>query len=197
MCLSKKSSLVQNRRWIMSILDVWCLSETKTFEQFSDFLAFTLSYKNSHQLGLNQPTDMFDHSAESWEQGEEDRTWAGGLRHWRSKKWQNILLPLSLPTGVSKAAIIVDPVDGFWQVKSHFWVLFQGQSKDEVRQLWLYKSADTKIDFTVSFESVDGFWQFKSHFGVFQYNGEVTVHISWHEKRHLYNFSSNWQILAI
>ena len=28
----------------------------------------------------------------------------------------------------------------------------------------LYTSADTKIDFTVSFEPVDGFWQFKSLF---------------------------------
>ena len=64
----------------MNILDVCCLSETKTFELFSDILAFTLSSKNSHQLGLNQPTDMFDHSTESWEHWEEDRTWTGGLR---------------------------------------------------------------------------------------------------------------------
>ena len=76
----KISALVQNRRWIMNILDVCCLSETKTFELFSDFLAFILSSKNSHQLGLNQPTDMFDHSTESWEHWEEDRTWTGGLR---------------------------------------------------------------------------------------------------------------------
>ena len=55
----KISALVQN------ILDVCCLSETKTFELFSDFLAFILSSKNSHQLGLNQPTDMFHHSTES------------------------------------------------------------------------------------------------------------------------------------
>ena len=40
----KISALVQN------ILDVCCLSETKTFELFSDFLAFILSSKNSHQL---------------------------------------------------------------------------------------------------------------------------------------------------
>ena len=92
---------MQNRRWIMSILDVCCLSETKTFEQFSDFLAFTLSSKNSHQFGQNQPTDKFHHSIESWEWGEEDRTWAGGLRRfWRPPKWRNISLPNSLATVV-------------------------------------------------------------------------------------------------
>ena len=77
-------------------------SETKTFEHFSDFLAFTLSSKNSHQLGLNQPTDMFDHSTESLKWGEKDRTWVGGLRRlWRPKKWRNILLPNSVATVVS------------------------------------------------------------------------------------------------
>ena len=97
----KKSALVQNRRWIMSILDVCCLSETKTFEQFSDFLAFTLSSKNSHQFGQNQLTDKFHHSIESWEWGEEDRTWAGGLRRlWRPPKRRNISLPNSLATVV-------------------------------------------------------------------------------------------------
>ena len=97
----KKSALVQNRRWIMSILDVCCLSETKTFEQFSDFLAFTLSSKNSHQFGQNQPTDKFHHSIESWEWGEEDRTWAGGLRRfWRPPKRRNISLPNLLATVV-------------------------------------------------------------------------------------------------
>ena len=51
------------------------------------FLNITLSSKTWHQFGLNQPTDMFDHSTESWEQGEEDRTWAGGLRRlWRPNK---------------------------------------------------------------------------------------------------------------
>ena len=61
------------------------------------FLNITLSSKTCHQFGLNQPTDMFDHSTESWEQGEEDRTWAGGLRRlWRPKKQRNILLPNSL-----------------------------------------------------------------------------------------------------
>ena len=90
-----------NRRWIMNILDVCWLSETKTIELFSDFLAFTLSSKNSHQLGLNQPTDMFHHSTESWEHGEDDRTWAGALRTlcWPPKQ-RNILLPNSLATVV-------------------------------------------------------------------------------------------------
>ena len=85
----------------MNILDVCCLSETKTFELFSDFLAFTLSSKNSHQLGLNQPTDMFHHSTESWEHWEDDRTWAGALRTlWRLPKQRNILLPNLLATVV-------------------------------------------------------------------------------------------------
>ena len=97
----KKSALVQNRRWIMSILDVCCLSETKTFEQFSDFLVFTLSSKNSHQLGLNQPTNMFQYSIEFWEQWEEDGTCAGTLRRLKGsiKRWK-ILLPLLLATVV-------------------------------------------------------------------------------------------------
>ena len=47
---------------------------------YFSFLNITLSFKNSHQLGQNQPTDKFDHSTESWEHGEEDRTWADGLR---------------------------------------------------------------------------------------------------------------------
>ena len=108
MSFKKKSALVQNRRWIMSILDVCCLSETKTFEQFSDFLAFTLSSKNSHQFGQNQPTDKFHHSIESWEWGEEDRTWAGGLRRlWRPPKRRNISLPNSLATVVGATCHIL------------------------------------------------------------------------------------------
>ena len=39
---------------------------------FLIFIAFTFSSKNTLQSGLNQPTDMFDHSTDSWEQGEED-----------------------------------------------------------------------------------------------------------------------------
>ena len=106
MSFKKKSALVQNRRWIMSILDVCCLSETKTFEQFSDFLVFTLSSKNSHQFGQNQPTDKFHHSIESWEWGEEDRTWAGGLKRlWRPPKRSNISLPNSLATVVCPGLI--------------------------------------------------------------------------------------------
>ena len=42
------------------------------------FLNITLSSKICRQLGLNQPTDMFDDSAESWEQEEKDS--------WRSEK---------------------------------------------------------------------------------------------------------------
>ena len=65
------------------------------------FLNITLSYKNSHQLGQNQPTDKFHHSIESWEHGEEDRTWAGGLRRlWRPPKRRNIPLPNLLATVV-------------------------------------------------------------------------------------------------
>ena len=64
----------------MNILDFCCLPETNTFQQFSDFHFFTLPSKNSHQLGLNQPTDMFDHSIESWEPGEEDRLCFGGQK---------------------------------------------------------------------------------------------------------------------
>ena len=67
-------------------------------------------------------------------------------------------------------------------------------------QLWLYKTADLHIIFTLSFDPVDRFWQLKSHFGVvFQAksNGEVTVHISWHGKIHLHNFWSSGQILTL
>ena len=104
---------MQNRRWIMSILDVCCLSETKTFEQFSDLLAFTLSSKNSHQFGQNQPTDKFHHSIESWEWGEEDRTWAGGLRRlWRPPKRRNISLPNSLATVVSEGRVRIKTEKG-------------------------------------------------------------------------------------
>ena len=64
----------------MSILQICTFSDSKIFQHLSDFLCLTLSSENSHQLGLNQPTDMFDHSLESSEQEEEDRTWSGGLR---------------------------------------------------------------------------------------------------------------------
>ena len=79
--------LSANQRWIMNFLDVGCLTETKTFEHFSDFLAFYFSSKNSNQSGLNQPTYLFDHSTESLKWGAKDRTWVGGLsRLWRPKK---------------------------------------------------------------------------------------------------------------
>ena len=58
----------------MSILQICTFSDSKIFQHLSDFLCLTLSSKNSHQLALNQPTDMFDHSLESSEQEEEDRT---------------------------------------------------------------------------------------------------------------------------
>ena len=65
------------------------------------FLNITFSSKNSHQSGLNQPTDMFDHSTESLKWGEKDRTWVGGLRRlWRPEKWRNILQPNSVATVV-------------------------------------------------------------------------------------------------
>ena len=95
----------------MSILDVCFLSETKTFEQFSDFLAFTLSYKNSHQLGLNQPTDMFDHSKNPEGEGKKIEHGTGGLgRLWRPKKRQNILVPISVATVVD---LLVHPIFTF------------------------------------------------------------------------------------
>ena len=58
----------------MPILQICILSDSKIFQHLSDFQCLTLSSKNSHQLGLNQPTDMFDHSLESSELEEEDRT---------------------------------------------------------------------------------------------------------------------------
>ena len=45
----------------------------------------------------------------------------------------------------------------------------------------LYKSADLKIESSVTFDLVDGFKHMKSHFGVIfqgKFNAEVTVHIS-------------------
>ena len=63
-------------------------------------------------------------------------------------------------------------------------------------QLWLYRTADLNINFTVSFDPVDRFQHVRGHFGVVfhgQSNGEVTVHISSHGRRHLHNIlSSVW-----
>ena len=45
----------------------------------------------------------------------------------------------------------------------------------------LHKSADLKIESSVTFDLVDGFKHMRCHFGVVfrgQYNGEVTVQIS-------------------
>ena len=46
----------------------------------SDFLYFTLAYRNSHQLGINWLTEMFKHSTESLDQGQSNRICLGGLR---------------------------------------------------------------------------------------------------------------------
>ena len=56
----------------MSNLQICTFSDSKIFQHLSDFLCFTLSSENSHQLGLNEPTDIYDHSLESSEQEEED-----------------------------------------------------------------------------------------------------------------------------
>ena len=45
------------------------------------FLNITLSYKNSHQLGQNQPTDMLVHSIESKCQGDEIEYAFGDSEH--------------------------------------------------------------------------------------------------------------------
>ena len=72
----------------MNILDISCWPNSKIFQHFSDFQYFTLSSKDSHKLGLTPPTDIVHHSIESWEPGEENGTWPGGLRRLqRSKKW--------------------------------------------------------------------------------------------------------------
>ena len=45
-------------------------------------------------------------------------------------------------------------------------------------QLWLYRTADLNINFTVSFDPVDRFQHVRGHFGVVfhgQSNGEVQV----------------------
>ena len=59
----------------MSILQICTFSDSKIFQHLSDFLWFTLSSENSHQLGLSKPTDKFHHSIESWEQWEEGGEW--------------------------------------------------------------------------------------------------------------------------
>ena len=52
----------------------------------------------------------------------------------------------------------------------------------------LYTSADMKKDIFITSHPIDRFWQFKSHFGVVflvQSDGEVSVYISLHGKRHI------------
>ena len=55
-----------------------------------------------------------------------------------------------------------DPVEGFWQFKTLFGIVFQGQSNSEV----LYTLADMEKDMSITYNPVDIFWQSKSHFGV-------------------------------
>ena len=79
-------------------------------------------------------------------------------------------------------------------IRSHFWKVYQGKGSD---QMWLYKTADLNINFTVSFDPMDRFQHVGGHFGVVlqgQANGEVTVHISWHGRRHLHNLQYSGQI---
>ena len=76
----KKRHLFWENQKQIQIIEICCMPEIRKFGHISDFLSFYLSSKNSHQLGLNPPTDMFHHSLESWQQGEEDRTWARVLK---------------------------------------------------------------------------------------------------------------------
>ena len=79
-------------------------------------------------------------------------------------------------------------------IRSHFWKVYQGKGSD---QMWLYKTADLNINFTVSFDPMDRFQHVGGHFWVVlqgQANGEVTVHISWHGRRHLHNLQYSGQI---
>ena len=70
--------------------------------------------------------------------------------------------------------------------------------------LWLYKSADSKIIINVSSDPLDRFGQSKSHFGVVfqgQSNGDtkspVTVQISWLQNHYHCIFWSTGQIWTI
>ena len=85
-----------------------------------------------------------------------------------------------------------DSVDGYWQVESYFWLVFLANPM--VRPL--YTRADMEIDISITSDTVDGFQSLRGNLGVVfqgQSNDEVTVHISWHGKRHLHNFwSSGW-----
>ena len=78
------------------------------------------------------------------------------------------------------------PVEEFWQFKSLFGLVFQGQSNSEVTV------ADMEKDISITSDPMDGFQSVGYHFGVIfqsQSNGEFTVHISsFHENIHLYNF---------
>ena len=58
----------------MNILDNSFGPKSKTFQHFSVFQYFTLSYRNDHKMGLIPPTDIFHYSTDSLEPGEEDGT---------------------------------------------------------------------------------------------------------------------------
>ena len=67
------------------------------------------------------------------------------------------------------------PVEGFWQFKSLFGLVFQGQSNSEVTV------ADMEKDISITSDPMDRFQSVRGHFGVVfqgQSNGDVTVHIS-------------------
>ena len=79
--------------------------------------------------------------------------------------------------GLDGLTLSSEPVDGFWQKKSHFGVVFQGQSM--VRPL--HTSADMEKYISITLDPVDGFKSVRGHFRVVfqdQSTGEVTVCIS-------------------
>ena len=54
----KKRHLFWENKKQIQIIEICCMPEIRKFGHISDFLSFYLSSKNSHQLGLNPPTDM-------------------------------------------------------------------------------------------------------------------------------------------
>ena len=74
-------------------------------------------------------------------------------------------------------SITYNPVEGFWQSKSHFGVVFQGQSI----VMSLYTLADMEKDISITSDPMNGFQSVRGHFRVVfqgQSNVDVTVHIS-------------------
>ena len=84
------------------------------------------------------------------------------------------------------------PVEGFWQFKSLFGLVFQGQSNSEVTVAVMEK------DISITSYPMDGFQSVGYYFGVIfqsQTDGEFTLHnSSCHKKIHLHNFWSNVQM---